>query len=122
MIIVASIILGAVFVVSGVAKVAAPAQWRAQAADLGVPAPVATVVPFVEIAVGALLVAQLANVRGDGCRGAAGRVHGVAGRSPGAGSSAAVRLLRHVDDKPIGSGNVIRNVVFLALAGVVAFG
>ncbi len=123
MIIVASIVLGAVFLVSGVTKVASPAQWRAQSAELGVPAPVATVVPFVELGVGALLVAQLA-------RSFAAVVAGVLlvaftlllvvrlaqGRRPPCACFGALTT------KPIGWGNVIRNLVFLALAGVVAFG
>jgi uncharacterized membrane protein YphA (DoxX/SURF4 family) len=60
-IVVASALLGAVFVVSGVMKIAAPRQWRLQAGELGVPAPIAAVVPFVELPVGALLVAQVAR-------------------------------------------------------------
>ena len=108
MIVVASIVLGVVFVVS---------------ADLGVPGPVATVVPFLELAVGALLVAQLA-------RSFAAVVAGVMltaftvllivrlkqGRRPPCACFGALST------KPIGWGNVVRNVVFLVLAGVVAFG
>jgi len=122
-IIVASIVLGAVFIVSGVTKVAAPKQWRAQSADLGVPSSIATVVPFLELAVGALLVAQLA-------RSFAAMVAGVMliaftvllvvrlaqGRRPPCACFGALTT------KPIGWGNVVRNMVFLALAGVVAFG
>jgi uncharacterized membrane protein YphA (DoxX/SURF4 family) len=120
---VASIVLGAVFVVSGVTKVAAPAQWRDQSAELGVPGAIATVVPFVELAVGALLVAQLA-------RSFAAIVAGLLlvaftillvvrlaqGRRPPCACFGALST------KPIGWSNVIRNVVFLALAAVVAFG
>lgn len=123
MIVVASLVLGAVFVVSGVTKVAAPTQWRAQSADLGVPGPVATVVPFVELAVGALLVAQLA-------RSFAAMVAALLlvaftfllivrlaqGRRP------PCACFGTLSTKPIGWTNVVRNVVFLALAGVVAFG
>ena len=123
MIVVASLVLGAVFIVSGVTKIASPAQWRTQSADLGVPAPVATVVPFLELAVGALLVSQLA-------RSLAALVAGVLliaftillvvriaqGRRPPCACFGALST------KPIGWGNVVRNVVFLVLAGVVAFG
>ncbi|HEY0520298.1 MAG TPA: MauE/DoxX family redox-associated membrane protein, partial [Ilumatobacteraceae bacterium] len=61
MIVVASVLLGAVFLVSGVAKFAAPVRWRAQSGELGVPVAITTIVPFVELVVGALLVAQIAR-------------------------------------------------------------
>ncbi len=123
MIVVASLVLGAVFIVSGVTKIASPAQWRTQSADLGVPAPIATVVPFLELAVGALLVSQLV-------RSLAALAAGVLliaftillvvriaqGRRPPCACFGALST------KPIGWGNVVRNVVFLVLAGVVAFG
>jgi len=51
-------LLGAVFVVSGVAKLARPAQWRAQAAELGAPRPVIEALPFIELLLGALLIVQ----------------------------------------------------------------
>ncbi len=123
MIVVASLVLGAVFVVSGVTKIAAPSQWRSQSADLGVPGALATVVPFLELVVGALLVAQLA-------RSLAAIVAAVLlvaftillvvrlsqGRRPPCACFGALTT------KPIGWGNVMRNVIFLALAGIVAFG
>ena len=61
MIIVASVVLGAVFLISGVSKVAAPVRWRVQSGELGVPEPITLVVPFVELLVGAMLVAQIAR-------------------------------------------------------------
>jgi uncharacterized membrane protein YphA (DoxX/SURF4 family) len=60
-IVVASLLLGAVFVVSGITKIAAMQQWRAQAADLGVSGFVAGGLPFAELAIGALLIAQIAR-------------------------------------------------------------
>ena len=61
MIVVGSVLLGALFLAAGVTKVAAPLQWQAQSADLGVPHVMAAVVPYVELSVGALLVAQVAR-------------------------------------------------------------
>lgn len=58
--VVASLVLGAVFVVSAVAKLIDVAGWRRQAAGLAVPGVVAIVVPFVELAVGAATAARLA--------------------------------------------------------------
>lgn len=120
MIVAVTVLLGAVFLASGVMKVASPRQWRAQSAGLGVPGAVATVVPFTELVVGALLVAQIA--RRPVAAVAAGLlvafsallvVRLLQGRRPpcacfGAWSS-----------KPIGWGNVARNAVFLGLAAVV---
>jgi uncharacterized membrane protein YphA (DoxX/SURF4 family) len=53
--IVARIALGGVFVVAGGSKVASGAAWPLQAAQLGVAVPVATVVPWFELIVGALV-------------------------------------------------------------------
>jgi uncharacterized membrane protein YphA (DoxX/SURF4 family) len=58
-IVVASLLLGAVFVVAGITKIAAMQQWRAQSADLGVPGFVVDGLPFAELGIGALLVAQI---------------------------------------------------------------
>jgi len=53
-------VVGAVFLASGTLKLADP-RWRLQAGSLGVPAPVASVVPVIEVVLGALLVAGLAR-------------------------------------------------------------
>lgn len=54
------VLLGVVFVVAGASKVAAAASWPAQAAGLGVPRGLAVLVPWGELAVGAMLVVGLA--------------------------------------------------------------
>ena len=56
---VASILLGIAFVVAGGSKLAAGRSWPTQARDLGAPAVVVPVLPWVEIVVGAALIAQL---------------------------------------------------------------
>jgi hypothetical protein len=56
---IAAVIVGVVFLVAAVTKLAAPQAWRAQARGLGVPEGMAVVVPFVEAVLGALLVAQV---------------------------------------------------------------
>ena len=56
----AGLVLGAVFVVAAVAKIAAGTTWVAQAREVGAPTPVATVLPGVELVIGALLVAGVA--------------------------------------------------------------
>jgi uncharacterized membrane protein YphA (DoxX/SURF4 family) len=57
--VVAAVLIGAVFLVSGVAKLARPALWSAQATELGTPRPIISVLPYVELVLGALLVAQV---------------------------------------------------------------
>ena len=57
---IAAILLGAVFVVAGAAKVAAGSAWIAQARQMGASQPVATVVPGVELVLGASLVTGIA--------------------------------------------------------------
>jgi uncharacterized membrane protein YphA (DoxX/SURF4 family) len=57
---VASIIVGVAFVAAGASKVAAGRQWPATARDMGAPAVTIPFVPWVELAVGAALLAQLA--------------------------------------------------------------
>lgn len=58
--IVASVVVGLAFLFAGASKVAAGRQWPVTAREMGAPAFVIPVVPWVEIAVGASLVAQLA--------------------------------------------------------------
>jgi uncharacterized membrane protein YphA (DoxX/SURF4 family) len=53
---IASVALGAVFVIAGTAKLAAGSAWIAQARQMGASQPVATVVPGIELVLGAALV------------------------------------------------------------------
>jgi hypothetical protein len=58
--VVAAVGLGAVFVIAGAAKVALGAAWPTQARAMGAPMPIATIVPAVELVVGATLVTRVA--------------------------------------------------------------
>jgi uncharacterized membrane protein YphA (DoxX/SURF4 family) len=58
---IASVLLGVAFVVAGASKLAAREQWMTQAVGLGAPFFLAPYVPWVELAVGALLIAQVAE-------------------------------------------------------------
>jgi uncharacterized membrane protein YphA (DoxX/SURF4 family) len=120
-IVVAAVILGAIFLAAGVSKIGSSPQWRSQSADLGVPASLAVTVPFIEIVVGALLVAQIA--RRQVALVAAVLlmaftvllvVRLLQGRRPPCACFGAWMT------KPIGWGDVARNGVFLALATVLA--
>lgn len=59
--VVAAVVVGAVFVVAGAAKLVNRESWTAQAAGLRVPRPVSVVVPWVEVVLGALLITQIAR-------------------------------------------------------------
>ena len=120
MIVVASLVLGAVFLLSGTLKVAAPRQWHAQSADLGVPHMVAVVLPFVELPVGALLVTQLGRRPVAACAGALLVAFTALlvvrlrqGRRPPCACFGALT------SKPIGWGDVVRNLGLLMVAAVI---
>jgi len=122
-IVVVSVLLGAVFVVAGVLKLSAPSQWRRQSADLGVPSVIAALLPIVEVIVGALLIAQLAR-----------RVVAIIAALLLLAFTAllVIRLVQGrrppcacfgtLSAKPIGWTNVVRNAMLIALAIVVAIG
>jgi uncharacterized membrane protein YphA (DoxX/SURF4 family) len=57
---IAAVGLGAVFVIAGAAKIALGTAWPAQARAMDAPMPVATVVPGIELIVGAALITRLA--------------------------------------------------------------
>lgn len=58
---IAAVLLGAAFVVAGASKLAAREAWPSQAVGLGAPFFLVPFVPWVELAVGALLVVQVAQ-------------------------------------------------------------
>lgn len=58
---VAGVVLGLAFVVAGASKLAAGQSWPAQAHGLGAPSVAISPLPWLELAIGAALVAQLAE-------------------------------------------------------------
>ena len=119
---VASIVLGLVFLVSGGAKIAAGPAWSEQAAGLGAPALAVPVLPWIEVVLGAILVMQLAPVAA-----AAAALVVLA-----AFTALIVRRLsqgRHPpcacfgawSTKPLGAGHVARNAGLMVLAVVALF-
>jgi uncharacterized membrane protein YphA (DoxX/SURF4 family) len=117
--VVAAVVLGAVFVVAGGSKLAAASAWRAQATGLGVAPAVAAVVPWIELAVGALLIVQI----GEPWPAVAAlvllvafslliAVHLARGRRPPCACFGALSA------RPIGPGHLARNAIFAALAVV----
>jgi uncharacterized membrane protein YphA (DoxX/SURF4 family) len=57
--VIASVILGGVMCVAGGSKIAMGDRWPVEAQALGAPKAIAPVVPWIEIALGALLVVQI---------------------------------------------------------------
>jgi len=114
---VASILLGLVFLVSGGSKIAAGPSWPEQAKQLGAPPSVAAMLPVAEVALGAALVTRLIPVVAAAIALAVlvafttlivRRL--MQGRRPSCACFGAWSA------KPIGAGHVLRNVGFIALA------
>ena len=57
--VIASVILGGVMCIAGGSKVAMGKRWPVEAQALGAPKAIAPIVPWIEIALGALLIVQL---------------------------------------------------------------
>jgi uncharacterized membrane protein YphA (DoxX/SURF4 family) len=120
-IVIASVLLGAVFVVSGITKVAAMQRWRSQAADLGVHSSVAGALPVAELAIGALLIAQIARrplAIVAGALLAAFTALLVVRLSQGRRPPCA--CFGTLSSKPVSWASVTRNAAFIILAAVVA--
>jgi uncharacterized membrane protein YphA (DoxX/SURF4 family) len=119
---VASVALGLVFLVSGGSKIAAGPAWPHEAREMGAPAIVVPVLPWLEIVLGAVLAMQLAPL-----------VAGIAALSLLVAFTALIvrRLTqgRHPpcacfgswSRKPLGRTHVFRNVAFSVLAVVAVF-
>jgi uncharacterized membrane protein YphA (DoxX/SURF4 family) len=116
---VASILLGLVFLVSGGAKLAAGPAWPEEARGLGAPPFVVPVLPWFEIALGAILVMQLAPTMA-----AVVALLVLVGftvlilRRLAEGQRPPCACFGAWSTKPLGRGHVVRNVGFIALAVV----
>lgn len=117
----ASVAVAAVLLVAGVGKVASPAAWRTQAAGMGVAGPIAAVVPFVELLLGALLVVQVqrhvfawAAVVVFAVFTALLALRLAQGRRPPCACFGSLSV------RPIGPGHLARNAVFIAIAVLAA--
>ena len=114
---IASIVIGLAFVLAGASKLALGPAWPVQARGFGAPAWAAPVVPWIELAIGAALVAQLAEP--VAAVAAIGILllftalivrHLLAGRAPECACFGAWSA------RPIGTGHLVRNSALLALA------
>lgn len=121
--VVASLLVGAVFVVSSVAKSADPARWTGQAAGMGVPAPIARLVPYGEAVLAAWLISQwqrsLAASVAIGVLlvfSALVAVRLAQGRRP------VCACFGSLSARPIGASTLVRNGLIAAVAAVAALG
>ena len=119
---VASILLGLVFLASGASKIAAGPAWPEQARGLGAPSFVVPLLPWFEIVLGAVLVMQLAPVPA-----AAIALVVLVGftalilRRLAQGQHPPCACFGTWSTKPLGRGHVLRNVGFIVLAVVALF-
>jgi uncharacterized membrane protein YphA (DoxX/SURF4 family) len=116
---VASILLGLVFLVSGGSKLAAGAAWPEQARGLGAPSFVVPVLPWFELVLGAVLVVQLVPTLA-----AAMALLVLVGftvlimRRLAEGKRPPCACFGSWSTKPLGRGHVMRNAGFIGLAVV----
>lgn len=114
---VASILLGVVFLVSGGSKLASGSAWPEQARGLGAPSFVVPVLPWFEIVLGAVLVTQLVPTFA-----AAAALLVLAAftvlilRRLAEGQRPPCACFGAWSAKPLGRGHVIRNLCFIGLA------
>ena len=114
---VASILLGVVFLVSGGSKIAAGPAWPEQARGLGAPSFVVPLLPWFEIVLGAVLVMQLAPVPAAAI--ALAVLVGFTAlivRRLAQGQHPPCACFGTWSTKPLGRGHVVRNVGFMLLA------
>ena len=116
---VASILLGMVFIVSGGSKIAAGPAWPEQAAGLGTPMMVVPALPWIEIVLGAILVMQLApTVAAIAAIVVLVTFTGLIVRRLSQGRHPPCACFGAWSAKPLGIGHVARNAGFIALAGL----
>lgn len=114
---IAAVVVGLVFLVASVTKLAKPGLWRSQSTDLGVPWPVAAIVPYVEAVVGALLLVQWQRHAAAWCAaGVLGVFTVLLVVKLAQGERPPCACFGSWTAAPIGPSNVVRNVVLIAIA------
>ena len=115
--VIASVILGAVMCVAGGSKIAMGGRWPVEAQALGAPKLIAPIVPWCEIALGALLVVQLKpEVIGALSLALLVAFTLLIMRQLRNGQRPACACFGSWSSKPLGWQHVARNVGFIALA------
>jgi len=117
----AAVLVGVAFLAAGVFKLADGPAWPKQAADMGVGRPLAMIVPWVELAVGAALVPQLVRPWPAVVALAILVVFTlVIARRLLDGSRPPCACFGSRSNRPLGAVHVVRNVALMALAAVAA--
>ncbi len=117
----AAIVVAAVFLLAAVTKLARPASWRAQAADLRVPAPMAAVVPYVEAVIGALLLVQFQRQFVAWCAVVVlVSFTGLLAVRLAQGERPPCACFGSWSAQPIGARSIVRNVAFISVAAAAA--
>jgi hypothetical protein len=118
---VAGFVLGAVLLVSGALKLAAGPQWAAQAAAIGAPGVAVPVVPWVELALGALLVAGVERTAVGLLAAAMLAVFtALLVVRVAEGRRVPCACFGRRSTRPVGAGAIARNAILIALALVAA--
>ena len=116
----AAVVVGATLLVSGATKLAAP-DWPVQAAALGVARPVALVVPPIELALGASLVAGLLrHVAAWLAVALLGAFSALLAYRLAQGRRPVCACFGRLSRRPIGPLTLVRNAALLGLAVVAA--
>lgn len=115
--VIAAVAVAAVLLLAGITKVARPAAWRSEAEGMGVHGIVVAVVPWVELVLGALLVAQVQrHVVGWIAAGLFVAFTVLIAVRLGQGRRPPCACFGALSAKPLGPGHLVRNAVFVALA------
>jgi uncharacterized membrane protein YphA (DoxX/SURF4 family) len=114
---IAAVLVGIAFVVAGGSKLAASESWPVQAQGLGAPSWTIPLVPWVELAIGSLLIVQLLRVPMAVSAAVLLAVFTVMiVRKMAAGEHPPCSCFGAWSAKPIGWGHVARNGALMALA------
>ena len=117
----AAIVVAAVLLLAGVSKLARPADWRAQAAGLGVPVLVAVGVPLMEIGIGAALVVQWQrHAMAWAAAALFGAFTALLVTRLAQGQHPPCACFGALSSRPIGTSHLVRKVLFIAIAVLAA--
>jgi uncharacterized membrane protein YphA (DoxX/SURF4 family) len=118
---IAAVLVGIAFVVAGGSKLAARESWPVQAQGLGAPSWTVPLVPWVELAIGSLLIVQLFRVpMAVSATGLLAVFTVMIVRKMAAGEHPPCACFGAWSAKPIGWGHVARNGALMALAVLAA--
>jgi hypothetical protein len=119
---IASVILGGVMCIAGGSKVAMGKRWPVEAQALGAPKAIAPIVPWIEIALGALLIVQIEpEVVGALSLALLVTFTMLIMRQLQKGHRPVCACFGSWSSKPLSGNHVARNVGFIALALIAIF-